>query len=74
MSETYDLCDNCATAITDDNYRGLEFYSDALAARVRTFAASVGRLVISENASDANTSCDACHQEIEGHGHTAESL
>ena len=66
----YDLCHNCATAITNDDYSGLEFYSDALANRVRAFAETAGYLVLTGENTGA-TACDACHQAIDGHGHTA---
>ncbi|WP_301851147.1 hypothetical protein [Rhodococcus pyridinivorans] len=71
---TYDLCDNCSSAIANDDYSGLEFYSDHLATRVKEFAKSAGVLVISPDEVELDTQCDSCKQVIDGHGHTAQKV
>ncbi|MFZ2527650.1 MAG: hypothetical protein WAX14_08355 [Rhodococcus sp. (in: high G+C Gram-positive bacteria)] len=70
---TYDLCHPCAAAIVNDDYSGLEFYSDDLAERVRRFARTAGYFVLTREIS-SDSACDACHQSMDGHGHAAETL
>ncbi|MFZ2176590.1 MAG: hypothetical protein WAW17_21625 [Rhodococcus sp. (in: high G+C Gram-positive bacteria)] len=73
MSATYALCHRCATAIVNDDYSAFDFDASELAdERVRPFLAKAGNIVVNIDETEIDGECDACCQEIDGHGHTAE--
>lgn len=61
----YTLCHPCATAITNDDYSGLEYHSEDLADKVRAFAASAGYLVLGDVIDKDPTTCDACGKDVD---------
>lgn len=74
MSDTsYKLCHRCAAAITNDDYSAFDFdNAEKAKEKAIDFVEKAGLIVIDVDETDLRGSCDACGEDIDGPGHTAE--
>ena len=73
-ANTYELCHRCAAAITNNDYSAFD-YSDSDKAKepqVIEFVEKAGLIYIDPETTDIDGRCDACGDDIDGPGHTAE--